>query len=104
MYAVIDIGGKQRRVQVGDVVRVERIAGEVGDAVTFDRVFAVGDGDDLRVGAPTIGGALVRATVGEQDRGAKVLTYIFKRRKNSSRKRRGHRQDSTAVKIDAIEV
>src|SRR6185436_17828855 len=104
MYAVIDIGGKQRRVQVGDVVRVERIAGEIGDAVTFDRVFAVGDGDGLQVGAPTIGGALVRATVGEQDRGAKVITYIFKRRKNSGRRRRGHRQDYTAVKIDAIEV
>lgn len=104
MYAVIDIGGKQRRVQVGDVVRVEKIEGDAGDAVVFDRVFAVGDGDDLRVGAPTVAGAVVRATVGEQGRGVKIHTFLFKKRKNSSRKRRGHRQDFTAVKIDAIEA
>ena len=103
MYAVIQTGGKQYRVQVGDVVQVERIQGDVGSSVVFDRVMMMGGDDDVKLGAPVLDGAQVRGTVVEQDRDRKVLIYTYKRRKNSNRKTQGHRQAFTAVKIDAIE-
>jgi len=103
MYAVIQAGGKQYRVRVGDVVQVERIPEDVGSPVVFDRVMMLGGDDDVKLGAPTLDGAQVRGTVVEQGRDPKVLIYTYKRRKNSNRKSRGHRQAFTAVKIDAIE-
>ncbi len=104
MYAVIETGGHQHRVQVGDVVRVARVAGDAGGSVVFDRVLIVGGNDGVKVGAPTLDGAQVRGTVLAQDRDSKVLIYTYKRRKNSARKRQGHRQHFTAVKIEAIET
>jgi large subunit ribosomal protein L21 len=104
MYAVIETGGHQHRVQVGDVVRVARVAGDAGGSVVFDRVLIVGGNDGVKVGAPTLDGAQVRGTVLAQDRDSKVLIYTYKRRKNSARKRQGHRQHFTAVKIEAIEA
>jgi large subunit ribosomal protein L21 len=104
MYAVIDTGGHQHRVQVGDIVRVERIAGESGSSVVFDRVLIVGGDDGVKIGRPTLDGATVKGTVLSQDRDGKILIYTYKKRKNSARKRAGHRQSFTAVKIDAIEV
>jgi large subunit ribosomal protein L21 len=103
MYAVIQAGGKQYRVRVGDVVQVERIPEDVGSPIVFDRVMMLGGDDDVKLGAPTLDGAQVRGTVVEQGRDPKVLIYTYKRRKNSNRKSRGHRQAFTAVKIDAIE-
>ena len=103
MYAVIETGGKQHRVQVGEVVRVERLDGDVGAPITFDRVLMVGEGESVTVGAPTVSGAAVKGSVVEQGRGRKILTYIYKKRQNSNRRRQGHRQSYTAVKIDAIE-
>ena len=103
MFAVIQTGGKQHRVQVGDVVRVESLPGAAGEAVVFDRVLLVGDGGSVRVGRPSVEGVRVKGTVMEQGRGEKLLVYTFKKRKNSNRKRRGHRQGYTAVKIEAIE-
>ena len=103
MYAVIQTGGKQHRVEVGKVVRVERLEAEAGASVVFEQVLAVGEGSSLRVGAPTIHGAAVRGTVVEQGRGDKIVIYKFKRRQNANRRRGGHRQDFTAVKIDAIQ-
>ncbi len=104
MYAVIETGGHQHRVQVGDVVRVARVAGEAGGSVVFDRVLIVGGNDGIKFGTPTLDGAQVRGTVLAQDRDSKVLIYTYKRRKNSARKRQGHRQHFTAVKIEAIEA
>jgi large subunit ribosomal protein L21 len=104
MYAVIETGGQQLRVQVGDVVQVARLTDDVGGAVVFDRVLLVGGGDEVQVGAPTVDGAKVRGTVVAQERDRKVLIYTYKRRKNSNRKRQGHRQAYTAVKIEAIEA
>ena len=103
MYAVIETGGKQHRVEVGEVVRVERTGADAGAKIVFDRVLMVGDGAAVRVGSPSVSGASVRGTVLELDRAKKVLTYQYKRRQNANRKRRGHRQDYMAVKIDAIQ-
>jgi large subunit ribosomal protein L21 len=103
MYAVIETGGKQVRVEQGAVVRVERIPGEVGDEVVFDRVLMI-SGDAVQLGAPDLDGVRVRGTVVEQGRGPKIVRYTFKRRQNSNRKQGGHRQAYTAVKIDSIET
>jgi large subunit ribosomal protein L21 len=104
MVAVIESGGKQSRVRVGEVVRLELLPAEVGDPVVFDRVLLIGEGTDARVGTPTVPGARVTGTVVAEGRGPKVIGYLFKHRKNSNRKRWGHRQGFTAVKIDAIEA
>jgi large subunit ribosomal protein L21 len=104
MYAVIESGGRQFRVQVGDVVQVQRLEGEVGGPVVFDRVLMLGGDDDARLGKPTVDGAAVRGSIVEHGRGKKIRIYTFKRRQNSNRRRMGHRQDYTAVKIEAIEA
>ncbi len=106
MYAVIESGGRQFRVQVGDTVQVQRLDGDVGAPVVFDRVLALGGAeaeDDNRLGSPTIDGAAVRGSIVQHGRDRKIRIYTFKRRKNSNRKRMGHRQDFTTVKIEAIE-
>jgi large subunit ribosomal protein L21 len=102
MYAVIQTGGKQHRVEIGEVVRVERLESEEGAKVTFDQVLALGEGDSVKVGAPTVAGASVTGTVVEQGRGKKLVIFRYRRRQNASRRRGGHRQSFTAVKIDAI--
>jgi len=104
MYAVIQTGGKQHRVQVGEIVRVERLDAEAGASVVFDQVLAVGQGEKLTIGTPTLSGASVKGTVVEQGRTKKVLIFRYRARQNSSRRRGGHRQDYTAVKIDAIQA
>ena len=103
MYAVIESGGRQFRVQVGDVVRVERRDGEIGAPVVFDRVLMLGGEEQARLGSPVLEGAAVRASIVEHGRGKKIHIYTFKRRQNSNRRRMGHRQDYTAVKIESIE-
>ena len=104
MYAVIQTGGKQLRVEVGDVVHVEKLAVPAGEPVVFDQVLMVSKGKSAKIGAPTVEGAKVRGTVVRHDRANKILVYTFKRRQSSNRKRSGHRQDRTAVKIEAIEA
>jgi large subunit ribosomal protein L21 len=103
MYAVVATGGKQYRVIEGDVLRVEKIVGEVGDPVAFDQVLMVGEGEDVRIGRPIVDGALVRGKIVEQGKNKKIIVFKFKRRKRYRRKQ-GHRQLFTAVKIDAIEA
>jgi large subunit ribosomal protein L21 len=100
MYAVIKTGGKQYRVAADDVVTIEKLAGEPGDKIEFGEVLMVG-GDSVKIGAPIVSGALVKAEVVEQTRGPKVIAFKKRRRKNSRRKR-GHRQDLTTVKITEI--
>lgn len=99
MYAIIATGGKQYKVSEGDVIRVEKLDAEVGNAVTFDQVIAVSD-DSLKVGAD-VANATVYATVMEQGRGKKVIVYKYKR-KTGYHKKNGHRQAYTQVKIDKI--
>lgn len=102
-YAVIRTGGKQYRVEPGDVIRVEKLAGEAGADVEFNEVLATGDGSAVRIGTPLVDGASVKATVVTQGRGKKILVYKKKRRKNY-RRRQGHRQSFTAVKVTQIEI
>ena len=103
MYAVIQTGGKQYRVEPGKTVVVETLAGDKGAAVVFDHVLLVssGDGGSVTVGKPTVAGAKVTGEIVEQGRGEKLVVFKFRRRKNYVRKN-GHRQNYTAVKISAI--
>jgi len=103
MDAVIRTGSKQLRVRVGDVVRVERLPGDEGSTIVFDQVLMLNRENDVKLGAPLLGGVTVRGTVVEHGRHKKIPIYVFKRRQNSNRRRQGHRQDYTAVKIEAIE-
>lgn len=97
MYAVFKTGGKQYRVAQGDQLRVEKLPGNVGDAVTFDQVLLVG-GDALKLGKPLVGGAKVEAKIVGQGLGKKLIVFKFRRRKNYRRKN-GHRQPFTALEI-----
>jgi len=101
MYAVIQTGGKQYRVKSGEQVKVESLAAEVGATVSFDRVLMLGEGDGVKVGAPFLSGAAVRATVVAQGRGEKIRIFKLRRRKHYA-KTQGHRQGFTEVRIDEI--
>jgi large subunit ribosomal protein L21 len=100
MFAIVKTGGKQYRVGVGDQITVERLAGEVGAAISLDQVLAVG-GDAPQVGTPVVTGASVTAKIVQQPRGTKIIVFKKKRRKNYRRKR-GHRQELTVLKIEEI--
>jgi len=101
MFAVIKTGGKQYKVAAEDTITVMTLAGEPGDKVTFDTVLMLVDGEATTVGAPLVAGATVSAEIVEQARGPKVIAFKKRRRKNSKRKR-GHRQDLTIVRITGI--
>lgn len=101
MYAVIKTGGKQYKVAKNDVILVEKLPGEAGAAIELDEVLLVGDDNSQTVGAPLVDGAHVAATVLEQTRGEKIIVFKKKRRQNYRRKA-GHRQDLTALKITDI--
>lgn len=101
MYAVIKTGGKQYRVAENDVLEVEKLAGEAGGAIEFTEVLMVGEGESVKVGKPLIAGAKVTAELVEQTRGPKLIAFKKRRRKNSRRKK-GHRQDLTKVRITGI--
>ncbi len=103
MYAVIKTGGKQYRVAEGDVITVERIPGEAGAAVTLDQVLMTGTAGTVTVGSPLVAGATVTAELVEQSRGPKVIVFKKRRRQNSRRKN-GHRQDLSVLKITGIQA
>lgn len=102
MYAVIKTGGKQYRVAKNDVIKIERLDGEVGAEITFPEVLMIG-GENPVVGTPTVAGAVVKGTVLEQAKGEKVIIFKKRRRKNY-RRRNGHRQLLTVVRIADIAV
>jgi large subunit ribosomal protein L21 len=101
MYAIIKSGGKQYRVKAGEQLRVEALAAEVGAAVSFEEVLLVGDGDGVKVGAPFVSGAKVKATVVSHGRGEKLRIFKLRRRKHYQ-KSQGHRQGYTELRIDDI--
>jgi len=102
MYAVVRSGGKQLRVEPGACVRVEKLTGAVGDAVELGEVLLVGGEGPVRVGAPLVAGAKAVGTITAQDRGPKLTIFKMKRRKGYRRKT-GHRQAYTEIRVDRIE-
>jgi large subunit ribosomal protein L21 len=103
MYAIVETGGKQYQVQTGQIIDVERLPAGVGDEVELDQVLLVADEGELKVGQPTVEGAKVRATVLRQDKARKVLVFKFKP-KERYRRKAGHRQPYTRLRIDEIVV
>jgi large subunit ribosomal protein L21 len=101
MYAIVATGGKQYRVKEGEKLRVEKMSAETGDTIELDKVLMVGEGDDVKIGAPYLEGAKVTATVAANGRGAKVKIIKFNRRKHY-RKQMGHRQSFTEIEITGI--
>jgi large subunit ribosomal protein L21 len=100
MFAVIRTGGKQYRVAADDVITIDKVKGEPGEIIQFGEVLLLG-GDNVQLGNPTVGGASVAGEVVDQGRGAKIIAFKKRRRKNSRRKR-GHRQEFTMVRITEI--
>ncbi len=103
MYAIIETGGKQYRVEEGQVINIEKLEAQVGDEVIFDKVLAVNTGDDLKVGTPLVKGAKATAKVLRQDKHKKIIVFKYKAKKNY-RKKTGHRQSYTQVKVERIEA
>ena len=101
MFAVLKTGGKQYKVQSGDVLRVEKLAADAGETIQFNDVLMLG-GDSTVLGAPTVAGAAVQATVIDQIKGEKLIHFVKRRRKHSSKRTKGHRQKLTLVRITDI--
>ncbi len=103
MYAVVNTGGKQYKVQQGDLLRVEKISGDIGNPVTFDRVLMYSDGENVSIGQPLLESVAVEGHIVEQGKAKKIIVFKYKRRKRFRRKN-GHRQEFTAVLIDNIKA
>lgn len=101
MYAIIETGGKQYKVCQGDVIYVEKIAANDGDEVVFDKVLAVGEGEQITVGTPVVEGAAVNGKIIKTGKGKKIIIYKMKPKKGY-RKKQGHRQPYTKVEITGI--
>jgi large subunit ribosomal protein L21 len=103
MYAVVATGGKQYKVREGETLRVEKIPGDVGSAVAFDKVLMYSDGETVSVGQPVLENVAVTGHIIEQGKAKKIIVFKYKRRKRYRRKQ-GHRQQFTAVKIESIKA
>jgi large subunit ribosomal protein L21 len=103
MYAVVETGGKQYKVMVGQTVDVERLEANVGDRVELDRVLMVSDGEAVHVGRPVVENARIAATVVEHGRGKKVIVFKY-RAKQRFRRKKGHRQNYTRLRIEEIQA
>ena len=103
MYAIVNTGGKQYKIQQGDVLRVEKIPGEVGSPVTFDKVLMFSDGENVKIGRPLLDNVAVKGHILDQGKGKKIVVFKYKKRKRYRRKL-GHRQQYTEIKIDSIEA
>lgn len=102
MYAIVETGGKQYRVAPGETVKIEKIEGERGDTYVFDKVLAVSEDGATRFGAPYVEGASIKGTIMQQGKAKKILVFKY-RPKTNYRRRSGHRQRFTEVRIDSIE-
>jgi large subunit ribosomal protein L21 len=103
MYAVVATGGKQYKVEEGDVLRIEKLAGDIGSPIAFDNILIFSDGENVKIGQPEVDGVTVHGQIVAQGKSKKILVFKYKRRKRYRRKQ-GHRQPFTAVRIDRIEV
>ena len=103
MYAVVATGGKQYRVEEGDILRVEKLPGDIGSTVAFDKILLYADGEQVKIGQPQVDGVTVHGQIVAQGKNKKILVFKYKRRKRYRRKL-GHRQPFTAIRIDRIEA
>jgi large subunit ribosomal protein L21 len=103
MYAVIKTGGKQYKVEKGSTLRVEKLDGDTGAKLTFEEVLLVADGDNVQIGVPMLSGAKVSAEIVAQEKGEKLIVFKFRRRK-AYRRKNGHRQQYTAIKVTDIQA
>ncbi|MFP3868673.1 MAG: 50S ribosomal protein L21 [Desulfobacteraceae bacterium] len=103
MYAIVQTGGKQYRISPQDIIRVEKLSGELGDEIVLDQVLMVAAGDEIQIGQPRVEGASVVGQIIRQGKGKKVLVFKMKRRKGYRRKR-GHRQLYTALQVKEIRI
>ena len=103
MYAIVDTGGKQYKVKKDETLRIEKIPGEVGSQVSFDKILMLADDDNVKIGRPVLDDVAVKGHVVEQEKAQKIIVFKYKKRKRYRRKQ-GHRQQYTAVKIDSIEA
>ncbi len=103
MYAIVASGGKQYKVRQGEILMVEKIPGEVGSPVAFDSVLMCSDGDAVNIGQPILDNVVVKGHIVEQGKARKIIVFKYKKRKRYRRKQ-GHRQQYTAIKIDSIET
>jgi large subunit ribosomal protein L21 len=101
MYAVVESGGKQYKVVEGETLRVEKLPGEIGQEIAFDNVLLFSDGENVKIGQPVLSDVAVSGHIVEQGKAAKIIVFKYKRRKRFRRKQ-GHRQQYTAIKIDKI--
>jgi len=101
VYAIVETGGKQYKVRAGEIIQVEKLPFEVGETVELDRVLLVADGEEVRVGQPTVEGAKVLATVTNHVKGPKIIVFKYRPRERYRRKK-GHRQSYTQLKIEQI--
>lgn len=101
MYAIVECGGRQYRAEEGHTFSVEKLPYEVGEQIDLDNVLLISDGDNITVGQPTISGAQVKATITEQYRGKKIFVWKYKPKKRY-RRRQGHRQSYTRLRIDSV--
>jgi large subunit ribosomal protein L21 len=101
MFAVLNTGGKQYKVSEGDLIKIEKLESDVGDNVTLDRILMVGEGENVEIGSPYISNCEVRGEVVEQGKGTKIIVFKKRRRKNYRRKN-GHRQRFTQLKVTEI--
>ena len=101
MYAVIQTGGKQYRVTLGEVLKIEKVTGEVGETIAFDRVLLASDGEEIEIGKPFLENTKVTGQIKRHGKNRKIVVFKYKKRKGY-RKTRGHRQVFTEVKIDSI--
>ena len=103
MYAIVKTGGKQYKIHEGDIIRVEKIEGNIGNLVSFDQVLMFSDGENTSIGKPVLDNVAVKGHIVEQGKEKKIIVFKYKRRKRYRRKQ-GHRQQFTAIKIDQIEA
>ena len=103
MYAVISSGGKQYKVEQGEIVRIEKLSGEIGAPVSFDKVLMISDGEKVQIGTPVLDKVTVQGHIVKQGKAKKIIVFKYKRRKRYRRKQ-GHRQSFTAIQIDSIEA
>jgi large subunit ribosomal protein L21 len=103
MYAIVKTGGKQYKIHEGDIIRVEKIEGNIGNPVSLDQVLMFSDGENTSIGQPVLDNVAVKGHIVEQGKEKKIIVFKYKRRKRYRRKQ-GHRQQFTAIKIDQIEA